>query len=96
MQLVQTRSAQLACMHTQFTRSTASSPSSDALKRMLPEELETLLEEPNLASGVRANLAFPVPWGFSDGTFGFAWGSTWRDYTRVLRLIQYGEEESPG
>ena len=57
MQLVQTRSAQLACMHTQFTRSTASSPSSDALKRMLPEELETLLEEPNVASGVRANLA---------------------------------------
>ena len=56
MQLVQTRSAQLACMHTQFTRSTASSPSSDALKRMLPEELETLLEEPNVASGVRANL----------------------------------------
>ena len=56
MQLVQTRSAQLACMHTQFTRSTASSPSSDALKRMLPEELATLLEEPNVASGVRANL----------------------------------------
>jgi len=56
MQLVQTRSAQLACMHTQFTRSTASSPSSEALKRMLPEELATLLEEPNVASGVRANL----------------------------------------
>jgi len=56
MQLVQTRSAQLACMHTQFTRSMASSPSSDALKRMLPEEIQTLLEEPNVASGVRANL----------------------------------------
>jgi len=56
MQLVHTRSAQLACMHTQFTRSMASSPSSDALKRMLPEEIQTLLEEPNVASGVRANL----------------------------------------
>jgi transposase len=56
MQLVQTRSAQLICMQTQFTRSTAKSPSADALKRMLPEEIDTLLEEPNVASGVRANL----------------------------------------
>src|SRR5438477_5711698 len=56
MQLVQTRSAQLTCMQTKFTRSTAKSPSSDALKRMLPEEIVTLLEEANVASGVRANL----------------------------------------
>jgi len=57
MQLVQTRSAQLTCMQTQFMRSTAQSPSSNALKRMLPEELEVLLGEVNVASGVRANLA---------------------------------------
>jgi len=57
MQLVQTRSAQLTCMQTQFMRSTAQSPSSNALKRMLPEELEVLLGEANVASGVRANLA---------------------------------------
>jgi transposase len=56
MQLVQTRSAQVICMQTQFARSTAKSPSSDALKRMLPDEIETLLDEPNVASGVRANL----------------------------------------
>src|SRR4029453_9116445 len=56
MQLVQTRSAQVICMQTQFTRHTARSPSSDALKRMLPDEIDTLLEEPNVASGVRANL----------------------------------------
>ena len=57
MQLVQTRSAQLTCMQTQFMRSTAQSPSSNALKRMLPEEVEVLLSEVNVASGVRANLA---------------------------------------
>jgi transposase len=57
MQLVQTRSAQLTCMRTQFMRSTAQSPSSNALKRMLPEEVEVLLSEVNVASGVRANLA---------------------------------------
>ena len=56
MQLVQTRSAQVICMQTQFTRSTAKSPSSNALKRMLPDEIEALLEERNVASGVRANL----------------------------------------
>ncbi len=56
MQLVQTRSGQLACMKTQFTRSTSKSPSSDALKRMQPEELEGLLEDANVASGIRANL----------------------------------------
>jgi transposase len=54
MQLVQTRSAQVICMQTQFTRSTAKTPSSNALKRMLPDE--ELLEEPNVGSGVRANL----------------------------------------
>lgn len=57
MQLVQTRSAQLICMHTQFMRSSAKSPSSEVLKRMLPEEVAGLLEEPNVASGIRANLA---------------------------------------
>jgi len=56
MQLVQTRSAQVICMQTQFTRSTAKSPPSNALKRMLPDEIEALLEERNVASGVRANL----------------------------------------
>src|SRR5215207_7789609 len=57
MQLVQTRSAQLIAMQTQFMRSTAQRPSSDALKRMLPEEIEAQLSEVNVASAVRANLA---------------------------------------
>jgi transposase len=56
MQLVQTRSAQIACMQTQFARSTASSPSGDVIKRMQPEEVDQLLEDANVASGVRANL----------------------------------------
>src|SRR5438874_1343547 len=57
MQLVQTRSAQLTAMQTQFMRSTARRPSSDELKRMLPEEIEALLSEVNVASALRANLA---------------------------------------
>jgi hypothetical protein len=44
-------------MQTQFMRSTAQHPSSDELKRMLPEEVEALLSEVNVAWGVRANLA---------------------------------------
>src|SRR5436190_5230437 len=56
MQLVHTRSAHLIAMQTQFTRSTSKSPSSDALKRMLPEDVEALLDDPNVASGIRANL----------------------------------------
>lgn len=51
MQLVQTRSAQVISMQTQFVRSTAKSPSSDALKRMLPDEIETLLEDPKWPQG---------------------------------------------
>ena len=56
MQLVQTRSAQITCIQTQFTRTTASSPSGDAIKRMQPEDVEALLADVNVASGVRANL----------------------------------------
>jgi len=56
MQLVQTRSAQIVCIQTQFTRSTARSPSGDAIKRMQPEDVEGLLADSNVASGVRANL----------------------------------------
>src|SRR5438477_3487482 len=56
MQLVQTRSAQLISMKTQFTRTNASSPSSDAIKRMQAEDVERLLADANVASGVRANL----------------------------------------
>jgi transposase len=56
MQLVQTRSAQIACVQTQFARSSASSPSGDAIKRMEPQDVEQLLEDGNVASGVRANL----------------------------------------
>lgn len=57
MQLVQTRSAQITCVQTQFARSTASSPPGDAIKRMQPEEVEQLLEDANVSSAVRANLA---------------------------------------
>src|SRR5690242_11368819 len=57
MQLVQTRSAQITCVQTHFARSTASSPSSDVIKRMEPEEVERLLQDANVGSGVRANLA---------------------------------------
>jgi transposase len=56
MQLVQTRSAQITCMQTQFARSTARSPSADALKRMQAEDIDKLLEDGNVASGLRANL----------------------------------------
>jgi len=56
MQLVQTRSAQITCIQTQFARTTASSPSGDAIKRMQPEDVEALLTDVNVASGVRANL----------------------------------------
>ena len=57
MQLVQTRSAQLCAMQTQFMRSTAQHRSSNELKRMLPEEIDAQVEEGNIASGLRANLA---------------------------------------
>jgi len=36
--------------------------------------------------------------GGLDTSYGFAWASApgaWRDYTRVLRLVQYGEAEAP-
>jgi transposase len=56
LQLVQTRSAQIICIRTQITRATASSPSGDAIKRMAPEDVEQLLADVNVASGVRANL----------------------------------------
>lgn len=56
MHLVQTRSAQITCVQTQFARSTASSPSGDAIKRMQAEQVEQLLEDANVASAVRANL----------------------------------------
>ena len=57
MQLVQTRSTQLNSMQTQYMRSTAQRPSTNALKRMLPEEVDAQLRQPNVASGIRANLA---------------------------------------
>jgi transposase len=57
LQLVQTRSSQLNCMQTQYMRSTAQRPSSNALKRMRPEEVDAQLRQPNVASGIRANLA---------------------------------------
>jgi transposase len=57
MQLVQSRSAQLCAMQTQFMRSTAQHRSSTALKQMLPEDIDAQIEEQNIASGLRANLA---------------------------------------
>jgi transposase len=57
MQLVQTRSSQLNAMQTQFMRSTAQRPSSNALKRMDAEELQAQIGEGNIASALRANLA---------------------------------------
>ncbi|HEY6879333.1 MAG TPA: IS110 family transposase [Polyangiales bacterium] len=56
MQLVQTRSAQIVCVQTQLARSTASSLSGEAIKRMQAEQLEQLLEDANVGSAVRANL----------------------------------------
>ena len=57
MQLVATRTAQLLAMQTQFARSVTQTPSANELKGMLPEDIEVQLREPNVASGVRANLA---------------------------------------
>src|SRR3954468_19478780 len=57
MQLVQTRTTQLNSMQTQFMRSTGQRPSTNELKRMLPEEVDAHLHQPNVASGIRANLA---------------------------------------
>ena len=57
LQLVQTRTTQLNSMQTQYMRSTAQRPSTNALKRMLSEEVDAQLHQPNVASGVRANLA---------------------------------------
>ena len=57
MQLVQTRTTQLNSMQSQYMRSTAQRPSTNELKRMLPEEVDAHLHQPNVASGIRANLA---------------------------------------
>ena len=57
MQLVQTRSAQVTAMQTQFMRSTAQRPSSNELKGMLAEDIKARLSEANVASGVLANAA---------------------------------------
>ena len=57
MQLVQTRSAQLTCMQTQFMRSTAHAvPRAMRSSACCPRRLTPLLDEPNVASGMRANL----------------------------------------
>jgi transposase len=57
MQLVQTRTTQLNSMQSQYMRSTAQRPSTNELKRMLPEDVDAHLHQPNVASGIRANLA---------------------------------------
>src|SRR3954470_11030825 len=57
MQLVQTRTTQLNSMQTQYMRSSAQRPSTNELKRMLPEDVDAHLRQPNVASGIRANLA---------------------------------------
>ena len=49
--MVQTRSAQLIAMQTQFMRSGARRPSSDELKSMQREQIEAWLSEANVASG---------------------------------------------
>ena len=44
-------------MQTQYMRSTAQRPSTNELKRMVPEDVDAHLHQPNVASGIRANLA---------------------------------------
>lgn len=79
----------------------STTPSPTALARyafFLSPELNLKFEN----AGVKLNLAFPVGFALVGGNEPargqFLWASrpdAWRDYTRVLRLVQYGEQEGP-
>ncbi len=56
MQLVRTRTVQLLAMQTALMRSQGHSMSASQIKRIEFEELEALVNDPSLASGLRANL----------------------------------------